>query len=227
MLDGLDLRVDAGEFVALVGASGVGKSSLLRAVDGLLPLDAGQIERAGDARSGSERPRAMVFQDPRLLPWRTVAGNVAYGLESTDLTADARDVRVADVLELVGLHHLADRWPGQLSGGQQQRVGLARALAVRPRLLLMDEPFSAVDAITRRELQRELVRLWQLTNCAVVFVTHDVAEAVYLADRVLLLAGTPARVRASFDVDLGRPRAREDARLFELAAAVTSALERA
>lgn len=227
VVDGLAFDLAAGEFVTLVGSSGVGKSTLLRAVDNLFPLERGRIVLRTDGKKEYDRrDRAFVFQDARLLPWRRVLSNVAYGLEALGLPRPERLRRASAALRLVGLEEVADRFPRHLSGGQRQRVGIARALAVEPSLLLMDEPFSAVDAITRRSLQAELVRIWREFGCAVLFVTHDMEEAVFLSDRVLLLAGTPARVAHEYRVPAPRPRRRDDPELFRLAAQITSDLER-
>lgn len=193
VLQDLSLNVAAGEFVAIVGGSGVGKSTLLRMIAGLIAPQAGSISLAG-VPDPARRRWAMVFQDGRLLPWRRVAHNVMLGLEGLALNADAARQRAHDALWLTGLADMAERWPHQLSGGQVQRVGIARALAVEPDILLMDEPFSAVDAMTRRHLQTELVRIWQSSGKAVIFVTHDIDEAVFLADRVIVLGGQPAGI---------------------------------
>jgi NitT/TauT family transport system ATP-binding protein len=217
------LQVERGEFAAIVGASGAGKSTLLRIIAGLEPLGGGAIERHFTAAAG-RRPVAIVFQEARLMPWRPVETNVGLGLEGLGLSAAERTTRIQDALALVGLDDLAARWPYQLSGGQRQRVGIARALAVAPDLLLMDEPFASLDAITRHALQDELLRIWRATGTTIVFVTHDIEEAVYLADRVLLLGGAPARVTENFAVAAPRPRRRQDDTLASVASRVRASL---
>ena len=223
VLDGFDLSVADGEFVALVGGSGVGKSTLLRVLAGLLAPERGEV-RLDTAVAPDRRRRAIVFQDGRLMPWRTLRENVAYGLEGLTVEAAARRGRVDEVLRLTQLAPLADRWPHQLSGGQVQRGGIARALAVDPDILLMDEPFSAVDAMTRETLQDELLRIWQASGKAVVFVTHDIGEAAILSDRVVVLAGAPARIAVDRRVDLPRPRRRGSAEVIALADEIGRAL---
>jgi len=189
----LSLSIDKGQFVVVVGPSGVGKSTLLRVVAGLLPASAGTVKVVADPDPG-RRALALVFQEARLLPWRRVLANVELGVEGLALSKAERRRRAEEALALVGLAGYGDRWPYELSGGQRQRVGIARALAVEPEVLLMDEPFGALDAITRKGLQDELVRIHATTGKTILFVTHDLDEAAYLADRVILLGGSPARV---------------------------------
>ena len=223
LFDEFKLAIRPKEFVAIVGGSGVGKSTLLRLVNGLIRSDKGRVELLSQARPG-KREHAMVFQDSRLLPWKRVSGNIAYGLQGLGLSAVEINQRVNSVLELTGLREFADRWPHQLSGGQAQRVGIARALAVQPSILLMDEPFSAIDALTRANLQQELLRIWEQTDAAVLFVTHDIDEAVMLADRVIVLGGSPAQIVRDEAIDLPRPRDRRTpdfhARVAQLASAL-------
>ncbi|HWG06634.1 MAG TPA: ABC transporter ATP-binding protein [Beijerinckiaceae bacterium] len=215
VLRGLDLDVQRGEFIALVGPSGVGKSTLLRVLIGLAKPTTGIVELAPDC--GVEQPLALVFQEPRLLPWRNILANVAFGLEKTKLGKAERLVRAQRALGLVGLRDMGKRWPYQLSGGQRQRVALARALAVDPAILLMDEPFSALDVATRETLQDEVVRIWHETRKTIIFVTHDIDEAVYLADRVVALGGKPGELRSSRTILLERPRKRGAFALNEIA----------
>lgn len=226
VIRGLSLDIEAGSFVAVVGGSGVGKSTLLRAAAGLAEPGGGTAVFTGQATPG-RRERAVVFQDSRLLPWRRVSANVAYGLDGLNLSATEKQQRTREALALTGMAGLETRWPHQLSGGQAQRVGIARALAVKPDLLLMDEPFSAVDAITRRKLQTELIRAWQASGAAILFVTHDIEEAVFLADRVVVLGGHPAGISGVYDVELPRPRDRSSAAFAHDVAAVSHILEHA
>ena len=201
VLDDLDLDIAQGEFVALLGVSGTGKSTLLRALADLDPDTTGEIEVPGTT--------AVAFQEPRLLPWRRVEANIALGLKTPDPRTVARNA-----LAEVGLESKADAWPLTLSGGEAQRAALARALVHEPSLLLLDEPFSALDALTRIAMHALVLRLWQRHRPAVLLVTHDVDEALILADRVLVLAG--GRIRFSGLVDIPRPRDRDDPGLIEL-----------
>ena len=210
LFEDLSLSIAPGEFVAIVGGSGVGKSTLLRLVNGLLPASSGQV-RLNTRPAPGRREQAIVFQAARLMPWRSVRGNIRFALQALGLDKNEIERRINTVLNLTGLTELGDRWPHQLSGGQAQRVGIARALAVEPAILLMDEPFSAIDALTRASLQTELLRIWQQTQAAVLFVTHDLDEATLLADRVVVLGGSPARVVEDRVIQLPRPRNRQTA----------------
>jgi NitT/TauT family transport system ATP-binding protein len=205
-LDGVHLRVEEGEFACVVGPSGCGKTSLLQIVGGLLRPTAGRILIDGKPVTGPRPDLAIVFQEPSLLPWRTVIGNTLYGLELQGRVTPERLRRVGEIIALVGLAGFEAHYPHELSGGMQQRVNLARALAVDPGVLLMDEPFAALDAQTRELMQQELLRIWREAGKTVLFVTHQISEAIYLADRVVVLSGRPGQVKAEVAVDLPRPR---------------------
>ncbi|MEV0797386.1 ABC transporter ATP-binding protein [Kribbella sp. NPDC050281] len=207
VLRGLSFGVAEGEFVSLIGESGCGKTTVLRIVQGLLGADAGQVVVDGNVVSGPGRDRGLVFQQANLLPWRTARRNVEFGLELQGLSRSQRSARASELLDLVGLGGFADHYPHQMSGGMQQRIGLARALAIDPAVLLMDEPFSALDAQTREVLQRELLRIHAETRKTVLFVTHDLDEALFLSDRVVILAANPGRVKQVIDIPFERPRA--------------------
>ncbi len=222
-VDGVTLDIDAGEFVAVVGPSGCGKTTFLNAVDGLLPITSGTLSLDGRQIDRPGRDRAVVFQQPSLLPWRTVIGNVIYGLElQGDRAGDARE-RSLGLIELVGLKGFEDAYPLELSGGMQQRTNLARALAVDPEILLLDEPFAALDAQMRETMQGELMRIWAATRKTALFVTHDIVEAVYLADRVIVFSARPGRVKLVLRVDFPRPRdlrVKRDPRFLEIETAI-------
>jgi NitT/TauT family transport system ATP-binding protein len=205
-LDGIDLVLGDREVVCVLGPSGCGKTTLLKIVAGLVPQSAGQVLVDGRPLNGPGQDRAMVFQHFALLPWADVVTNVAFGLELRGVGRPEREGVALELVRAVGLSGFERHMPGQLSGGMQQRVGLARALAVEPRTLLMDEPFSAVDAQTRRELQEDLLRLHAQRGPSVLFVTHSIDEAVRLGDRVVLLTPRPGRVREIIPVPLPRPR---------------------
>lgn len=225
-LDGVDLDVGAGEFVSVVGPSGCGKSTLLRLVAGLLSGQAGEVAVLGGTPGAAQQAHALglVAQDPGLLPWRDVEANVRLPLDVTG----ARDPgRVRSLLAQVGIAEFARYRPAALSGGMRQRAALARALVHRPRLLLMDEPFGALDELSREAMRLELLRVWEQERIAVLFVTHSVVEAVLLSDRVVVMSGRPGRVRAVIDVPLPRPRGEAQERTAEFAetaAAVRAAL---
>ena len=205
-LDGIDLAVDTEEFVAVLGPSGCGKSTLLNLIAGLLTPTEGAIWLDGELPPG-RAATAMVFQEFALFPWRTVQANVEFGLEEMGLTRDERARRARRYLDMTGLAGFETKYPHELSGGMRQRVGIARALAVEPPVLLMDEPFSALDAQTRQLMQEELLGIWERTRQTIVYVTHNIHEAVYMADRVVVLSRRPGRVLAEMKVELPRPRA--------------------
>ena len=215
VLDDVSLTVAPGEFVALLGPSGCGKSTLLRLVAGLEPATAGSIAQDGKPIERPDPSRIVVFQDPTLYPWRRVWDNVALGLQARGLLKTQR-ARVDDALRLVGLEEFAHAFPHQLSGGMAQRVALARALVNDPQLLILDEPLGKLDSLTRLSMQSELVALWQRQRFSALLVTHDVEEALFLAQRVIIFGQRPAQIRAEIKVDLPYPRHRGDARLAEL-----------
>jgi NitT/TauT family transport system ATP-binding protein len=205
-LRGIDLEVAEGEFVAVLGRSGCGKSTLLRLVAGLLPTTAGTVTVGGDHVTRPRRDIAMLFQRPALLPWRSVVDNVLLPVEVFGWRRSAHRQRAYELLELTGLAGFEKRLPHELSGGMQQRVALCRSLITQPRVMLMDEPFSALDALTREELSGELQRIHMTTRATIVFVTHSIDEAVLLADRVVVLSPRPGRIREILDITIPRPR---------------------
>ena len=205
-LGGIDLKVMDGEFVSIVGPSGCGKTTFLSVVDGLIPASAGRILVDGRVVTKPGPDRAVVFQDASLLPWRTVLGNIRYGLECLKVGAREARERATHFINLVGLSGFEDHYPYELSGGMQQRVNLARALVVDPKILLMDEPFASLDAQTREVMQEELLQIWLKAKKTVLFVTHQIDEAIYLSDRVIVFSGRPGRVKQSIPVTIERPR---------------------
>ena len=207
-LDGIELDIKPNTFVSLVGPSGCGKTTLLRCIDGLIAAE-GEVRIDGELVTEPKPGVAMVFQHFGLFPWKTVYDNVAYGLRMAGLDRDEIARRVPRFIQLVGLAGFEKAYPYQLSGGMQQRCGLARALAIEPRVLLMDEPFAAVDAQTREILQFELLRIWERQPTTMLFVTHSIEEAVLMGDRVVVLKGRPSRIHEDIAVDLPRPRSRE------------------
>ncbi len=206
------------EFVCIVGPSGCGKSSILNVVAGLLQPAGGSVLLDGRPVRGPGRDRSVVFQSPALLPWRTALGNARYGIELWGMKRREADRRAGEILKLVGLEHRENRYPHELSGGMQQRVNLARALAADPEILLLDEPFAALDAQNRETMQVELLRIWTATRKTSLFVTHQIDEAVLLADRVIVLSKGPSRVKEIITIDLARPRSegtKREARFIE------------
>ncbi|HTL33267.1 MAG TPA: ABC transporter ATP-binding protein [Kofleriaceae bacterium] len=223
-LDGISIAVEPGEIVAVVGGSGCGKSTLLRVVSGLDHPTQGDVALDGDTIVSPHEKIGIVFQEPRLLPWLTVADNVGFGL--ADRPKAERAERVARQLDRVGLAEKSNVWPRELSGGQAQRVALARALVMRPEVLLLDEPFSALDAFTRVDLQDHLLDLWADGKPTLVVVTHDVDEAIVLADRVLVMRPAPGRIFAEIAIELSRPRDRQSAAYDFAKRRVMAALDR-
>jgi len=212
-LSGLSLTVGAGEIVAVVGGSGCGKSTLLRLISGLDKPTDGSIGLDGTPVIEPRPEIGLVFQEPRLMPWLTIANNVAFGIRH--LSAQEQETRVSECLTRVGVESHADHWPRELSGGQAQRVALARALVGRPKVLLLDEPFSALDALTRSDLQGHLLDLWAYDRPTMILVTHDIEEALFLADRIVVMEPNPGRVRVEVTPPLARPRDRSDPEFLE------------
>ncbi|MBN8955740.1 MAG: ABC transporter ATP-binding protein [Rhizobiales bacterium] len=223
-LDGVNIEVGPGEVVVVVGGSGCGKSTLLRAICGLDAPTQGRVVLDNVEITAPQEKIGIIFQEPRLLPWLTVADNVAFGI--AHLPRAEREARVARVLERVGLADKAGVWPRELSGGQAQRVAIARALVPRPEVLLLDEPFSALDAFTRADLQEHVLALWSDLKPTLIMVTHDVDEAVVLADRIVVMRPRPGRIMTEIDADLPRPRDRQSAAFDFVKRRVLAALDR-
>ena len=230
-LQAIDLDIGPGEFVSLIGPSGCGKSTLLRIIGDLIDPSGGTVVVNGKTAAAARRDRdyGMVFQAPVLFEWRTVEANVKLPLEIQGMDADRRQAKAAEMLDLVELGDFLRHYPWQLSGGMQQRVAIARALAFEPAILLMDEPFGALDEMTRERMNSEVQRIWERTGTTVVFVTHSIPEAVFLSSRVVVMSARPGRITKVIDIDLPRPRneeSRESERYFELVTEVREALRR-
>lgn len=223
-LDSFSLTVREGEIIAVIGGSGCGKSTLLRLIAGLEEPSHGRAVLDGIRLSQPHPLVNIIFQEPRLLPWLTVAGNVGFGL--SDLTSADRAGRVEEALRRVNLEGYGDRWVKELSGGQAQRVAIARALVTRPEVLLLDEPFSALDALTRADLQDHLADIWAASGTTMILVTHDIEEAAVLADRIIVMKPWPGRVLDAFDIALPRPRERTGADVEEIKRRLVAALNR-
>jgi sulfonate transport system ATP-binding protein len=223
-LGGVSIDVEPGEIVAVIGGSGCGKSTLLRAISGLDPASDGTVLLDGEPITAPHEKIGIIFQEPRLLPWLKVAGNVGFGLAGRP--KPERTERVAAALKRVGLADKASVWPRELSGGQAQRVAILRALVPRPEVLLLDEPFSALDAFTRTDLQDHLLDLWADAKPTLILVTHDVDEAIVLADRVMVMCPRPGRIFDEIEVDLPRPRDRQSAAFDFVKRRVLAALDR-
>ncbi len=205
-LRGVDFSAEFGEFVCVLGVSGCGKSTLLQLVAGLEPPTAGAIVLDGKPLDGPHIDTSIVFQEHGLFPWMTVQANIEFNLLARKVGRAERAARAGELIKLVGLEGFHDKYPHELSGGMRQRVGIARALSTNPRLMLMDEPFAALDAQTRSIMQDELLRVWQADRRTVIFITHNVDEAIYLADRVVVMTPRPGRIRRVLEIDLPRPR---------------------
>jgi NitT/TauT family transport system ATP-binding protein len=228
-LSDVSLAVEEGEFLAIVGPSGCGKTSLMNIIAGLLPYEEGTVSIDGQRVHGPGTDRAVVFQHSSLLPWRSVAGNVRYGMEmQRRFDETTMRERCDKFVEMVGLRGFEKHYPGELSGGMQQRVNLARALAADPKVLLMDEPFAALDAQTREFMQAELLKIWSRDKKTVVFITHQINEAVYLADRVVVMSPRPGRIKDIFKIPFVRPRGLElkrDPKFLEIEDAIWKIVE--
>ena len=205
-LENLDLSIGRGEFFSLIGPSGCGKSSFLKVAAGLLPLTSGSMTLDGSAVQGPRREVGVIFQRPTLFPWKTVLHNVLLPAETLNLDKNAARARAEELLKMVGLDEFADNYPNELSGGMQQRVGIVRALIHDPDVLLMDEPFAALDALTREHMMMEFQDIWMTTEKSVLFITHSIPEAVFLSDRVAVMSQRPGRIIREHRVDLPRPR---------------------
>ncbi len=228
VLANVSAEIERGRFICLLGPSGCGKSTFLRCVAGLESLTSGQITVGGVPVRGPGPDRAMVFQDYALFPWYTVADNILFGLRLRHIrrrNSKPHDVALQDLLALVGLTGFENAYPHQISGGMRQRVGIARALSVDPDVLLMDEPFAAIDAITRESLQRQLLEVWQKTGKTVLFVTHSVEEATLLGDEVYVFGARPATIRDRITIDLPRPRDTDSVPFVRMAARLRNAIQ--
>jgi NitT/TauT family transport system ATP-binding protein len=227
-LERTSLSIAPGEFICIVGPSGCGKTTLLHCLDGLQTPTSGRILIDGREITAPGRDRAMVFQSASLMPWRTVLRNITYGLDLQGVALREALPRAQKMIELVGLVGFEDRHPGELSGGMQQRVNLARALVIDPEVILLDEPFAALDAQTRELMQTELLRVWDETKKTAVFITHQISEAVYLADRVVVMSARPGNVKAIVPVPIARPRpasARRDPQMFAIESEIAALIE--
>jgi sulfonate transport system ATP-binding protein len=208
VLDDINIQIKEGEFITIVGNSGCGKSTLLKIIAGLVDYESGSVKVSGEEIEGPDIDRGMVFQEHRLLPWLTVKANVMLGLKHAPIPKNEKERIVSDHLQLVKLNGFEKAWPYQLSGGMAQRAGVARSLVYKPKILLMDEPFGALDALTKIQMQAEIQHIWSKEKITMILVTHDVDEAIYLGDRVVIMSQRPGRIEAIIPVQLARPRNR-------------------
>lgn len=225
-LNNINLTINDGEFVSIVGPSGCGKSTLLEIVAGLQTATSGNVYLDDKPVTGPGRDIGVVFQSAALFPWRTVRKNMAYGMEIAKVPKEEQKKRIDKYLELMGLKDFADKYPSQLSGGMRQRAGIARTLIMNPKVTLMDEPFSAVDHLTRSTLQEELIRIHQTEKKTVLFVTHDISEAVLLSDRVILLTPRPGRIQEEYVIKTKQPRSRTDDEIIKISAQIIADISR-
>ncbi len=223
-LEDINLEIRDGEFVCIVGPSGCGKSTLLEIVAGLLGHNGGEVLLDDVLVNGTSRDIGVVFQDASLYPWKTIKKNIAFGMDISGVAKKEQDERVKKYVKMMNLSGFENKYPSQLSGGMKQRAGIARALVMNPKVILMDEPFSAVDHLTRCTLQEELIRIRQEEKKTILFVTHDINEAVYLADRVILLSPRPSTIQAEYDISIPHPRKRSDEYLVQKAAEIVAAI---
>ncbi|ENV09656.1 hypothetical protein F966_02316 [Acinetobacter higginsii] len=214
VLDGIHLDIEQGEFISIVGSSGCGKSTLLRLIAGLDPDYQGEILLNQIPIQGTDLKRGLIFQEHRLLPWLTVSENIHLALEETGLSRSEKNARVNEHIEIVGLTGFENAYPHELSGGMAQRVAIARGLVNKPDILLLDEPFGALDAMTRSHLQAELQRIWQHEKITMILVTHDIEEAVYLGDRVIVMSARPGKIKEIIPIPLAHPRHKDSESLF-------------
>lgn len=219
-LEDINLTIQDGEFVCIVGPSGCGKSTLLEIIAGLLEASKGEILLDGERVNGTSRDIGVVFQDASLFPWRIVERNITFGMEIAGLPKETRKKQLNKYINLVNLNGFEQKYPSQLSGGMRQRVGIARTLAMEPKVILMDEPFSAVDHLTRCSLQEELIQIWEREEKNILFVTHDINEAVFLANRIILLSPRPGRIQRIYDIPYPHKRNRNARELVDIAAQI-------
>jgi ABC-type nitrate/sulfonate/bicarbonate transport system ATPase subunit len=223
VLDDINLVFEPGEFVSLIGPSGCGKSTLLRLIAGLIRPDSGELHLDGEVISGPGYERGLVFQDPTLFPWKTIWENIAFGLRARGVYRREKE-NIPEFFKLVGLEGFEKSYPHHLSGGMAQRASLARALVNNPKVLLLDEPLGALDAFTRMNMQDEILKIWERRGMTTVMVTHDVDEAIYMADRIVVMSARPAKIEQVIRVEMGRPRQRDDPDFLELRARILQIL---